>query len=164
MVTLTAFPDCSMGPPYRQVRILPQVALAWTGRGLRDGFSQRRAQPGGGKSQNEASDCVERGPREGSRAQGGKRLPLIGGKGAECADKAYWNQESPGGIQVDSFAQVGDGKANQDAGRDVDDEGAVGKLGSHAAGDRGADPIARDGTERAPNGNQQVFLHSLTLH
>jgi hypothetical protein len=128
--------------------------------GVRSGhcFSDEDAEPNRCQSKEEASEGVERGHEGGPATQAGEDLPLIGRKGAVSTDETDGDEKSPGGVSGGATAQVGDREADDDTGAYVDDEGAIGKPGAPSGGDRGTDPISRDGAERATQRDVEVLL------
>ena len=91
-------------------------------------IGKQRAAPHGNQTKDEASKGIERSEKEGSRAKGGQRLPLIGGKGGVSADEADGNEETPGWVEIGAPAQIGERESDDEAGGEVDKQGAEGKT------------------------------------
>src|SRR5208282_4857315 len=105
---------------------------------------EKRATPYSDQSKKEAADGIQRCEQESAGAKIRERLPLIGGECAVGTHKPDRDQETPRWIQIGAPAQVREGKSDDYACRNVDDEGSVREPGAEAAGDCGADPIPCD--------------------
>ena len=103
-------------------------------------------------------DRVEGGKQKGAASNRGKSLPLVRRKRAVSTHKSNWDQESPCRIQTGPLVQISQREADNHACGDIDDQGAVGKLGPQPARNHRANRISGNGAQRPAQRNVEIFL------
>ena len=74
-------------------------------------------------------------------------------------------QKPPRGTQIRPFAKVGERESDDHTCRDVDDQSAIRKPGSHAAGDRGPDPVPQESNRvRRPQQSTDISAMPFSLN
>src|SRR6266567_4894197 len=123
-------------------------------------FAESGAAPGGSEPEENAAGGVEGCKEKRAGAQRVERLPVKRGEGAVGANEADGGEVAPGRIDLNAFAKEREGKPDDHAGREIDDEGAKWEPDADTTADGRPHPIARHGSERSSQANEQIPVQS----